>query len=366
MKVAKWKVLGVAGALVLGYAVSSQAFQLKVDDDTFMNVNYRLKVYYNNLDKDRTGNYTQKYFSTAGLLSFDGQINNLIQFYADWTDKTGGSLTWDAAYINFAFAPEFQVKLGGDTVPFSILELQGSTKAIVPVGSIDPASKVVLDDIIPGTEGMAELHGSLADGMINYAFALFNQSSPATGNSYKDLNYAARIDIVPTMWGYCGGYGPSYLGKKDVMNFGVGYVYMKDQAGNSTVGYASTKGWTVDFTFEKNLGTITPSFQVAYFNLDDTHFNGTDSRGSEQYTAQAQLLYNEVVGIGKPAIAFRYDKIIDDYQQQDQKVTRTAMALNYYIEGNAAKVSLVWNKNDYSDPNQPDIDDWYLFAQVRF
>ena len=106
-------------------------------------------------------------------------------------------------------------------------------------GISDPQDQIVIDNLVPGTRGMAEIHGSIADGMLGYALAAFNQSWRADGNVFKGVNWAARIDFCPTMWGFSPSYNHSLLGEKDVMNLGVGYVYEKNTIGFGT-NYAST------------------------------------------------------------------------------------------------------------------------------
>jgi len=51
MKVGRWKVLGLAGALALGYVVSGEAAQIKVDDKTWANFGLNMKIWYKNEDK---------------------------------------------------------------------------------------------------------------------------------------------------------------------------------------------------------------------------------------------------------------------------------------------------------------------------
>ncbi len=51
MKVARWKVLGLAGVLALGYVATAEAAQIKVSDETWADFGLNMKIWYNNYDK---------------------------------------------------------------------------------------------------------------------------------------------------------------------------------------------------------------------------------------------------------------------------------------------------------------------------
>ncbi len=391
MKVAKWKVLGVAGALVLGYAASSQAFQLKVDDDTFMNVNYRLQVVYRHWDKtakitNRTADkydYSRNYFDVWGSRVFlTGQINNLIQFYTDINAKRAdGTYKVHDEYINFAFAPEFQLKIGKDAIPFTRRMLASTSWLIFPVGDGVNDIQGVMDiadrfDDLDDT-GLAELHGELGDGMLAYQVAIFDQGNRKDNQKLKGFDWAARVDFTPTMWGFAPArYKDTYLGKKDVMDFGVAYVHQKNVVTSGT-NYDSVDGWTVDFMVEKRFNNLVPSLEAAYISLQDCHYDNSsnDFKDSSEWYVQGQILYDQVVGIGKPALAFKYGYAEDDYSGDDKELAQWSIGLNYYIEDGAAKVFLGVNNYDYdgraetdlnNDQKETSLTNYYLFAQIFF
>ncbi len=393
MKVAKWKVLGVAGALVLGYAASSQAFQLKVDDDTFMNVNYRLQVVY--LHKDQTDktngtgryDYSRNYFDVWGSrVYFTGQINNLIQFYTDINaKKANGTYKVHDEYINFAFAPEFQLKIGKDAIPFTRRMLANTSWFIFPVadGVNDPQDVMdIVGRLQKGLDdtGLAELHGELGDGMLAYQVAIFDQGNRTDGQSFKGFDWAARVDFTPTMWGFAPArYKDTYLGKKDVMDFGVAYVHQKNVVNGTSSTYDSVDGWTVDFMVEKRFNNLVPSLEAAYISLQDCHYDlsSNDFKDSSEWYVQGQILYDQMVGIGKPALAFKYGYAEDDYSGDDKELAQWSIGLNYYIEDGAAKVFLGVNNYDYDGKAETDLNNnnnqkeasltnYYLFAQIFF
>jgi hypothetical protein len=92
--------------------------------------------------------------------------------------------------------------------------------------------------------------------------------------------------------------------------------------------------------------------------------------------------------LGKPAIAFRYEKITADGQwrspdnatlKKDLTTETFGLAFNYYIKGQAARISLGFDQTKYKDAlkyflktpsggvkKEDSITDWYLYLQSQF
>jgi hypothetical protein len=80
--------------------------------------------------------------------------------------------------------------------------------------------------------------------------------------------------------------------------------------------------WTVDMLYEQKFGDIVPNLQVGYINAKDVPYDiaailccsslqilSYNSYGkATQIYAQAQLLYDQMVGFGKPALAIRWEQ----------------------------------------------------------
>jgi len=115
MKLARWKVVGLAGALALGYVADANAAQIKVSDETWVNFGLNMKIWYQNLDKraksPADGSWNKNVFDVGEFeLNFKGQVTPLFQFYAELpTNHADGITTINEAAINLAFAKEFQV-----------------------------------------------------------------------------------------------------------------------------------------------------------------------------------------------------------------------------------------------------------------
>jgi hypothetical protein len=198
----------------------------------------------------------------------------------------------------------------------------------------------------------------------------------------------------------------TYLGKQNVLTLGVGYRAVKAQTTGLTRDYSKTaKLWTVDMLYEQKFGDIVPNLQVGYINAKDVTFgyNKTPSicpannvcyGKATQIYAQAQLLYDQVVGFGKPALAIRWEqnKNKDLYNFDttsgttspttnslrtpigEPKNTRVGVFVNYYIKGQDAKISFgVDNVNRNSDSKKNEssgtgknFTDFTLYLQTRF
>jgi len=478
MKVARWKVVGLAGALALGYVASADAAQIKVSDETWANFGLNMKIWYKNLDKRSNstsdGGWTQNEFSIGNAkIYFTGQVNPAFQFYAEFdANAAAGNTILGEAGINLAFAKEFQVLAGLIRKPFTRAQLSSSYAFLTPQGYWrDPQSVLgpirgALAGVGGEKDGGLMIHGDLAGGMFRYRVGVYNENRDAGGklwigsynsthtfgwfgvgtqrvyyedsNNYVDIKYMqtpgtkannlknfewnARIEFTPTMLGFkpesaattTAKIGDTYLGSKDVLTIGLGYhaethtpkatvvASGKEDGGNFTetynLGDLKRKGWTIDAMFEKKFGNVVPNLQIGYISLDKTHFyydykkDAFKKGDSDIWYVTGQLLFDQVVGLGKPAIAFRYEKIKGDGQyyyydvntdteilKKDLTTETFGLAFNYYIKGQAARISLGFDQTKYKDAlkyflktpsggvkKEDSITDWYLYFQSQF
>ena len=449
MKVARWKVVGLAGALALGYVASADAAQIKVDENTWANFGLQMKIWYNHLDKrsnsTAAGGWTQNAFDVGETkIYFTGQVTPAFQFYSELNTQPvsrGGGAVLGEAGINLAFAKEFQVLAGLIRKPFTRAQLSSGYALLTPQGYWrDPqgqlgAIRAALTGLGGNTDGGLMVHGDLAGGMFRYRVGVYNEDrsnatkfwsgTNSTGwgdvnrttgtklNNLKNFEWNARIEFTPTMLGFkpesaatiTAKIGDTYLGSKDVLTIGIGYHAEthtpKSTIGNTDVGDLKRKGWTIDALFEKKYGNVVPNLQIGYISLDKTHYynsyqwNGTTwinaltqvKKGdSDIWYVTGQLLFDQVVWLGKPAIAFRYEKITGDGQWTDNATLKKdlttetfGLAFNYYIKGQAARISLGFDQTKYKDAlkyylkyansaekKEDSITDWYLYFQSQF
>ncbi|MFN3505747.1 MAG: hypothetical protein ACK4Y7_06055, partial [Caldimicrobium sp.] len=305
-------------------------------------------------------------------------------------------LTGEAG-VNLAFAKEFQALVGKIRKPWIRYSIVSGYAELTPSGYFkDPqgvfgASKdaTAIEGIIRRTDVGLVFHSDLAGGILNYRIGVFNEGMSIAykvwdGDSWengtregklndkKNFEYAARIEFQPLMLGFkadsaatiTGKTADTTLGAKNIFVIGLGYNKEKhtpklSQVNNKTL---DRTGWTIDATFEKKYGNLVPNLQVGYISVDETHLyknlnTGTYKKGdTESWYVMGQLLYDQVVGFGKPALGFRYETIKADGQynatgsiKKDLEVNRLGLALNYYIKGQAARISLGFDNYKYKN-----------------
>jgi hypothetical protein len=397
MKVARWKVLGLAGVLALGYVATGEAAQIKVSDETWANFGLNMKIWYYNLDDRGDGSsvakadWRQNKFDVGNAkIYFTGQVNKLVQFYGEFDQERTSDQIGEAG-VNFAFAKEFQVLAGKIRKSFTRADISSGYAMLIPTPyfySPQPAATTRVINLFTydgNTDYGAMVHGDLAGGMITYRIGAYNNDKRE--KTLKGFEWNARVEFQPLMLGFkpesaatiTGKIGDTYLGTKDILTIGLGYMSAKkdkDSTFNNS-GDDTVDGWTADLTFEKKFGNIVPNLQIGYVKLSDTHRVGGKSKDSSAWYVQGQLLFDQMVGFGKPALAVRYDSTTNDDQftTKDAKLNRWGVAFNYYIKGQAARVSLGFDNVKYKDGSkatlkaagyEDSLTDWYLYIQTQF
>ena len=355
------------------------------------------------------------------------------------------------AFINFKFMPEFQLMAGLFRDPVSRLTGTDSYTYVIPTGygygfdtvwgnipiytktntSTNQSTTVNLSDILnpfetitigdidgmnpPRDAGIA-IWGNVADTMLKYyLFAANGAYDYSAGyNTNSNLKYGIRVAFTPTMLGYknSSGFGDqdTFLGALNNLTIDLGYeqqkldcsgvnanntalYYMCDQGNTSSL---TPKYYNVDAIWEQKFGTFVPQIQLGWAEKQDlmaTKYGNVKSTG---YYVQIAALYDQMVGIGKPGIAFRWDySKVDNYAYTtvttngsgtsnttitsipSAKINRYGIFLNYYIAGEAARISLGAdivepdsNLKNVSLPNGggylKNFTDWTLALQTEF
>ena len=142
-------------------------------------------------------------------------------------------------------------------------------------------------------------------------------------------------------------------------------------------------GYTVDVFLEKKFQPAIFNLEGAYVKFNDSHYEPdvkeeeiSDNKGDTYlWYVQGQLLYDGIVGIGKPAIFAKYEYGELDATGGDLEWSAWGAGINYYIEGNAARLSAGFTNvsydelaENYLDANnkEDNITDWYIQAQIMF
>jgi len=443
MKVSKWKVLGIAGALVLGYVVSSDAAQIKVSDDTFADLGYWMKVRYVNFDEraeEGAGiDWSTNVFDVVDArFNIEGQIAKPVQFYGEIVTsgayasgvydtlaslglRTGRDNTarLSEGGINLVFLPELQLRLGKIRIPFTRDQQEARYSYIIQSDWIYDAHGLFgywRNGLLRLFDGGANLHGEIAGGMLRYDLGIFNEAS--SDEPLEDVAWAVRLEFTPTMLGFKpetkttgrGWLHDTHLGKKgDILSIGLSYFTQDvniDILGGVPVIWAYYFGgvfggallpgiglgpsnyskeldvdaYNVDIFLEKKLGSTLINLEGAYTYFNDSHLtikSGGSYKTEDSYFwyLQGQIMYDGVVGLGKPALYAKYEYLEADGPVGGLEMNRWAVGVNYYIVGNAARLTVGVDNVNYDEAAsdylegigyEDNITDIYVQAQIMF
>jgi hypothetical protein len=370
----------LAMAALMGIStLPAHAWRVNIDKETFADIGFSTQIWGRSEGRRTTAptdhNATNFYVNLANITA-SGHVNKLVYFgiNAESNAFRNAFITRDA-FIGMKFAEEFRVQAGAMRVPFSRIALTSSYNFIIPTQalgavftglSINPTDALgVLGD--GSRDAGIVVWGNVAGGMLKYYLGVsdgrFDRRGGFFGGNTKDsLAYTIRVQFTPTMLGFKPETGytlsDTYLGRQNVHNIGVGYRVV----GVETTGFANNytqdaKMLTVDMIYEQKFGDLVPNLQVGYIDAKDVPFNYTAPNvrygKATQIYAQGQLLYNQVVGFGRPALAIRFEQNKNKDLRQfntgtgattaiagEPKNTRIGVFAHYYMKGQAAKVSL--------------------------
>ncbi len=418
----------LAMAALMGVAtLPAHAWRVNIDKDTFADITFATQVFGRNEGSRTTDpkDHRATNFS-LGLtnITASGQVNNLVYFFINAeADGFRRNFIPRDAYIGMKFADEFRVQAGAMRIPFSRIALTSSYNYLIPTQvqrdvflglKINPTDALGLLGDGSRDAGIV-VWGNVAEGMLKYYLGVsdgrYDRRGGFFGGNTKDsLAYTIRLQFTPTMLGFKGETGytlsDTYLGRQNVLTLGVGYRLVEAKTTGLNNNYSKdAKMWTVDMLYEQKFGDLIPNLQVGYINAKDvaysySHPNVRYGKATQIY-AQAQLLYDQVVGFGKPALAIRWEENKNKDLRQfnttngqttlvnnvfnnpigEPKNTRIGVFVNYYIKGQDAKISFgvdTVNRNTASKNADPSatagppavrgksFTDYTLYFQTRF
>jgi len=366
----------------------AHAWRVNIDKETYADIGFSTIVRgiyegkRDNTQKSRI-NFSVPLFN----ITVGGHVNKLVYFSMNAEGPHGANsyIRVRDSFIGLKFADEFRLQAGLMRAPFSRAALTSTYALLFPYTPSYVNDKVLKFDptnvgttVSPRDAGVV-VWGNVADGMVKYYLGVTDGATIGANND-DSLAYTIRLQFTPTMLGFKGETGytlaDTYLGKQNVFSIGVGYRVVGRSGGSSK----DTKMWTVDMLYERKFGDIVPNLQVGYINQKDLKY--TDSTNNDRYDgkvtqiyAQGQLLYDQMVGFGKPALAVRFEQNKNELPadpKPNPKVNRLGVWGHYYIKGQAAKVSLgvdSVNRNTDSKsigPNGKSFTDFTLQLQTQF
>jgi hypothetical protein len=424
----------LAMAALMGVAtLPAHAWRVNIDKETFADIGFSTQIWGRSegkrTDASIDHNATNFYVNLTNITA-SGQVNKLVYFNINAESPAFRSpfIVRDA-FIGMKFAEEFRVQAGAMRVPFSRIALTSSYNYLIPTQALGDVFRGVPINPIDARGVLGDgsrdagivVWGNVAGGMLKYYLGVSDGRFDRRGgfftfggnNHTKDsLAYNIRLQFTPTMLGFKPETGytlaDTYLGRQNVLTLGVGYRVVGAETTGRNNNYSNdAKMWTVDMLYEQKFGDLVPNLQVGYIDAKDVAYQVTGNNvrygKATQIYAQGQLLYNQVVGFGRPALAIRFEQNKNkDLLQLDTNTagaaptpvnnvfvapigeprnTRVGVFVHYYIKGQDAKVSFgvdSVNRNTDSrnaDPNAAagppavrgrSFTDFTLHLQTRF
>ena len=393
----------------------AHAWRVNIDKESYADIFFGAQIVGTAQGKRTNADHNATNFA-AQLVSIgaSGHVNKLVYFgiVAESTNPglRSAFVTRDA-FVGLKFADEFRVQAGAMRIPFSRITLTSSYNFLIPTQDnrgiygvgllIDPIDGLSVrgDAGERNRDAGIVVWGNVAEGMLKYYLGVTDgrydrRTSPFGANAKDNLAYTIRLQFTPTMLGFKGETGYSladtYLGKQNVLTLGVGYRAVKAQTTGLTRDYSKTaKLWTVDMLYEQKFGDIVPNLQVGYIDAKDVAYRYDSATRvvsygkATQIYAQGQLLYDQVVGFGKPALAIRWEqnknKDLSTFDTgtggttvgtAQPKNTRVGVFAHYYIKGQDAKISFgvdtVNRNSDSKGANGKNFADFTLYLQTKF
>ena len=212
--------------------------------------------------------------------------------------------------------------------------------------------------IFAGRDNGVAIMKEYAGGKFKWSYGLFEGRTNSTNldtnpDQADNLLHAARVTY--NFWDPEPGYytTSSYYGAKDVLAVAFVYQHEADGAGTSTTAGDFT-GWNVDVLMEKKLqngGVV--NLEGAYYDYDLDDKTDASLTQGEGYLLLGSYLIPKQIGWGKFQPYVRYQHFARANLTTDLgNRTRTEGGVNYIIDGQNAKISVLY----FSDRNGSNAD----------
>jgi len=347
----------LAMAALMGVAtLPAHAWRVNIDQETFADIGFS-NIVRGISEGKRTENPNEKsrinFFVPLFNITASGQVNKLVYFSMN---AEGGSTSANVAantirvrdaFIGLKFADEFRVQAGVMRAPFTRVALTSTYVQLFPYTPRTDALRVDPTDVEAGNFRSRDhgivVWGNVAGGLVKYYLGITDGDTIGFIND-DGLAYTVRVQFTPVMLGFKPETGytlaDTYLGRQNVLSIGVGYRVV---GRNNPTTNTDTKMLTVDMLYEQKFGDLVPNLQVGFIDKKDV--GGVADRKASQLYIQGGVLFDQMVGFGKPALAVRLEQNknerVDANPTRDEpKVNRFGVIAHYYIKGQAAKVSL--------------------------
>ncbi len=317
------------------------------------------------------------FFLRRNRLTFSGQYNDLVGFYANLdapADSRGGdddkSIFFRDAYITVDHSDAMRFIVGRFKNTFTRENLEACFDAL----TMDRAEVISYTPWGGSRDTGVAMWGNLADAKFQYRVMA---SDGREGNEVvKDSpRLTARVHVSLLDPEYDFGYRGTYLGTRRVLTIGAAYDYQQKVAYGDFVGKddaKDTKSWTADIFYEQPTaaGTITASAAVIRRDTGKAHFglspdpNLPTTTDLEGWYVKAGYLLPSKIGPGRVQVFGRHER--SEYNlplgYRDQKWD--GVGFHYLIDGQLLKLSFEYAdvRFDVQNPVNPSQRDYKQYS----
>ena len=298
---------------------------LKISDETSMNIGGSIRAYYQDTDDEKTSNFHSIRFYIKG------NVTDKVGFKIE-TEGKGGDMGVLDAVAKIKISDNNQIWAGRFIGPSDRANLSGSYN----ISSWDyPGLTSAYKTLKGGRDNGIALIGSNDNGKLSYSIGYMN------GEGYDTEDYDPEDGLVSARIAYSfwdkEGYltRSTYFGSKDV--FTVGLTTMKmDDAFASGSDFSMTMA---DILIEKNLsnGSV-GTFEAAFYDYDKFSANTGDA-----YKLGLSYMPPGEIGLGRLQLVARYQEFSPD---NNIETTRTDLGLTSVMKGHNARVGLYYQETD--------------------
>lgn len=324
------------------------------------------------------------FFLRRNRLTFSGQYNDLVGFYANVdapSDSRAGnddkSIFFRDAYLTVDHSDALRFIVGRTKNTFTRENLEACFDPL----TMDRAEVLSYTPWGGSRDTGVAMWGNLADGMFQYRVMA---SDGREGNEVvKDSpRLTARVHVSLLDPEYEFGYRGTYLGTRSVLTIGAAYDYQQKVAYGDWIGKDDAKdykAWTADIFYEQptSAGTFTASAAVMRYDTGKAHFglspdpNLPATTDLEGWYVKAGYLLPAKVGPGRVQVFGRHER--SEYNlplgYRDQKWD--GVGVHYLFDGQLLKLSFEYadvrfDVQNPTNPSQRDYKQYTLGLQFIF
>ena len=381
------RLLGVGAILLAGLSNSASAGPtITFNNESYLTVSYSLQVWgqERGFTSSTDAGRVSEFFLRRNRLTFNGQVNDYIGFYAQLEAGNDGkagdvdkNVYYRDSYITFDYTDPVRLIVGRFKNTFSRENLEACLEPL----TMDRAEWLSYTPYAGSRDTGVAVWGNLNNGMFQYRMMVAN-GRQGDNVVKKNPRFTARAHVSlldpETEYGYLG----TYLGTKKVLTIGVAQDYQKEVAYGDFATKTQPKdykGSTLDVFYEQPFasGTYTLSGAVMRYktgnainaaSVDPALPQNSELGGS--YVKAGYLLPNKV-GMGRLQFFLRHESRDYHLNTRYGDGKWNSLGANYYIDGQklkitaeAAKVS--FDKQNPGNPAQRDYNQATIGLQFQF